>query len=195
MRATNDTFRELREQINAEIKAAEDARTHDLMVDTIVEGSRLAERVKELEGELKIKNGIIEQLESELKDAYRGCASEEELAVAMDHYLEEADERERVRLREMEDELNKRLQELQEQNGDEERLSVNTFIDWAEQLPSTQNDRAKTIKEAILDSFDPKRISEENKARIKKLGMKETPTHFDRMFDIYGNKEVNIGNV
>lgn len=95
--------------------------------------------------------------------------------------------------REMEqDRLLKALQErLDAMEDGKERLPIGAFLDYAERYYTPeQNDRAKVVKELLGDLFT--NISTEDRKRLRMLGCKERSIA-KSVFDISGNKEVNIG--
>lgn len=83
------------------------------------------------------------------------------------------------------------LNKIEEQK--KKRLPLSELLDYAESFPACQNERAKIVKEIILDLYDPQHLSSEEKSRIRNLGMKENFINIERVNDIHDNAVVKAG--
>lgn len=87
----------------------------------------------------------------------------------------------------------------QSQTVDENSIFRNfleSIIEYAENFPSNQNDKADVIKGMLMakgfnGQIPNEALTSEMRARIVNLGRKETP--MPAMFNVTGNEEVNIG--
>lgn len=102
------------------------------------------------------------------------------------------------------DDAKKRVQELltqaeclkrqmEEGENSTKCLPLSELLDYAESFPACQNERAKIVKEIILDLYDPQHLSSEEKSRIRNLGMKENFINIERVNDIHDNAVVKAG--
>ena len=76
------------------------------------------------------------------------------------------------------------------------RKFLESIIEYAENFPSNQNDKADVIKGMLMakgfnGQIPNEALTSEMRARIVNLGRKETP--MPAMFNVTGNEEVNIG--
>lgn len=76
------------------------------------------------------------------------------------------------------------------------RKFLESIIEYAENFPSNQNDKADVIKGMLMakgfnGQIPNEALTSEMRARIANLGRKETP--MPAMFNVTGNEEVNIG--
>lgn len=76
---------------------------------------------------------------------------------------------------------------------------IEAIVEFGESYPSNQNDKADVIRQLLAeDVFKEAGLSKDIKKRIRKIGRKEPNANMNintkSMFDINGNKNVNIGN-
>lgn len=153
---------------------------NDAKVKTAV--SMIEERFNAYEAEIKQLKIQLQKIEAEIvvekttpDSLQRTVTDFEDLSKQYNELVQQLEEE-----RQKGDELREALyieQSRHEANDGEERLPIGSFIEYAENFyTSAQNDRAKVLKEAILDIFDRRKISEEDYQRCRLLGTKESPT-------------------